>query len=110
MATHSVVGISTMLASSFCERMNWAGNLLVTNKTTQLNVTMVDQRVTLKMNAAVMKHLEERYGGDQLAFEKDLGLLDAAVAEKWRSLPHGRSASPPRSSYVTPSSSFSSSS
>ncbi len=82
----------------------------MTKKTTQLNVTMADQRVTLKMNAVVRKHLEERFGGDQLAFQKDLELVDAAVAEKWRSLPPGRSASPPRSSYVTPSSSFSSSS
>ena len=61
MATHSRVGVSTMLASSFCERMNSAGNLLVTKKTTRLNTDMVDKRVTLRMNADIMAALETRY-------------------------------------------------
>ena len=61
MATHSRVGVSTMLASSFCERMKSAGNLLVTKKTTHLNTGMVDKRVTLRMNADIMATLETRY-------------------------------------------------
>jgi hypothetical protein len=61
MATHSRASVGTLLAASFCERINSAGKLIMTKKNTKLKPDEVDMLATLRINRNFMLFMWENY-------------------------------------------------
>ena len=61
MATHSRAGVGSLLAASFCERINSAGSLIMTKMNTKLSEDEVDMLATLRMNKEFMTFMWKHY-------------------------------------------------
>ena len=61
MALYSVHAISTPAASSFCERVNSAGKLVMTQRSMKMKPEKVEERVLLRMNRRFMDHMRKSY-------------------------------------------------
>ena len=61
-ATISRGSIETFLVSSFCERINSAGNLVMTDGNTMLGDEELNMMATLRMNRDFMKFMRNKFG------------------------------------------------
>ena len=61
MATHSRASIGSLLASSFCERINSGGKITLNESNTRLSQTELDMRTTLHMNKGFMNFMRKNY-------------------------------------------------
>ncbi|KAJ1450411.1 hypothetical protein M885DRAFT_621721 [Pelagophyceae sp. CCMP2097] len=61
MATHSRGGVGSLLASSFCERINSAANLVLTKGNSVLANEEIDMCTTLRMNRTFMQFMRIHY-------------------------------------------------
>ncbi|KAJ1447811.1 hypothetical protein M885DRAFT_541379 [Pelagophyceae sp. CCMP2097] len=61
MATHSRGGVGSLLASSFCERINFAANLVLTKGNSVLANEEIDMCTTLRMNRTFMQFMRIHY-------------------------------------------------
>ena len=61
LALYSRYAISAPAASSFCERVNSHGKLVVTERSTQMKPAKVEERVMLRMNRHFMDHMRRHY-------------------------------------------------
>ena len=66
MAIISRGSIGTFLASSFCERINSAGNLVMTDGNTMLGDEELNMMATLRMNRDFMKFMRNKFGNISL--------------------------------------------
>ena len=65
MAIGSVGSIGAFLASSFCERINSAANLVVTDGNSLLSTDEVDMLVTLRMNRKYMQFMRKHHSSTE---------------------------------------------
>ena len=61
LALHSRYAISAPAASSFCERVNSHGKLVMNERSTQMKPRKVEERVMLRMNRHFMEHMRRHY-------------------------------------------------
>lgn len=61
MATQSAASISSLPASSFCERINSAGKIVMNSRTIQMLPQKLEQRVLLRMNRKWISHMKQWY-------------------------------------------------
>ncbi len=59
MCSSSICELGAMAASSFSERINSSGNLLVTTKRTRLGNDVIKKLVTLRMNIDFMEYVHK---------------------------------------------------
>ena len=81
MATHSRASVGSLLASSFCERINSAANLIVTKGNTLLADKEVDMCTTLRINKNFMSFMREHYADVSLQQFKMTVLTEHENAE-----------------------------
>ena len=62
MATTTRGSIGTFLASSFCERINSADNLVMTDNNTMLGDEKLNMMATLRMNRDFIKFMRNKFG------------------------------------------------
>ena len=60
-ALYSRYAISAPAASSFCERVNSHGKLVMNERSTQMKPAKVEERVMLRMNRHFMEHMRRHY-------------------------------------------------
>ena len=82
MATHSRASVGSLLASSFCERINSAANLIVTKGNTLLSDEEIDMCTTLRMNKGFMSFMREHYSHVSLEQFKMTILTDEQNTEE----------------------------
>lgn len=61
LALYSKHAISAPAASSFCERVNSHGKLVMTERSTKMKPAKVEERVLLRMNRHFMEHMRRWY-------------------------------------------------
>ena len=66
MATTTWGSIGTFLAFSFCERINSADNLVMTDSNTMLGDEEFNMMATLRMNRDFMKFMRNKFGNISL--------------------------------------------
>ena len=60
-ATHSRASIGSLLASSFCERINSGGKITLNEGNARLSQGELDRRTTLRMNKGFMNFMRKNY-------------------------------------------------
>ena len=70
MATHSRVSIGSLQSSSYCERVNSAGNIIVNKQNTALNSEEIGMLVFLRMNKPLIQYMQENYR--ELCYESQI--------------------------------------
>ena len=61
MATHSRASIGSLLASSFCERINSGGKITLNEGNARLSQSELDMRTTLRLNKGFMDFMRKNY-------------------------------------------------
>ena len=78
MATHSRCGVGSLLSSSFCERINSQGEIVLDKSNSSLGPDMVSVLTTLRMTREFARKLERLYAGAD--FQGLVAELDAEWA------------------------------
>ena len=61
MATHSRASVGSLLASSYCERVNSAGKFIFNDSNSMLSPEEMNMLATLRMNKEFMEYMRENY-------------------------------------------------
>jgi hypothetical protein len=60
-ATHSKANVGRLAASSFCERVNSAGKIVLSNRNLKMLPAKIEERVMLRMNKKWVAHMRKHY-------------------------------------------------